>query len=113
METSYCQFCIFRCVCSVINIIGDLDNVPLGGPEIRSDPNDSIRGRQAMVPRGSTELSSLAGLHTLFLRGRKQRPSVANDSRIVNYADDLVILRKRSKADEALWHMREIMGQLK
>jgi len=33
-------------------------------------------------------------------------------SRIVNYADDLVILCKRGKADEALWHMCEIMGQL-
>jgi hypothetical protein len=31
----------------------------------------------------------------------------------VNYADDLVILCKRGKADEALLRMREIMGQLK
>ena len=34
-------------------------------------------------------------------------------SRIVNYADDLVILCKRGKADEAQLKMREIMGQLK
>ena len=34
-------------------------------------------------------------------------------SRIVTYADDLVILCKRGKADEALRRMREIMGKLK
>ena len=31
----------------------------------------------------------------------------------MNYADDLVILCKRGKAEEALLRMREIMGQLK
>jgi RNA-directed DNA polymerase len=31
----------------------------------------------------------------------------------VNYADDLVILCRRGKADEALQRMREIMGRLK
>ena len=35
------------------------------------------------------------------------------DSRIVTYADDLVILCKRGKAEEALQRMREIMGKLK
>ena len=34
-------------------------------------------------------------------------------SRIVIYADDLVILCKRGKAEEALVRMREIMGKLK
>jgi len=34
-------------------------------------------------------------------------------SRIVIYADDLVILCKRGKAEEALRRMREIMGRLK
>jgi RNA-directed DNA polymerase len=34
-------------------------------------------------------------------------------SRIVNYADDLVILCKRGNADEALQRMRELMGRLK
>ena len=34
-------------------------------------------------------------------------------SRIVTYADDLVILCRRSKAEEALQRMREIMGRLK
>lgn len=34
-------------------------------------------------------------------------------SRIVTYADDLVILCKKGKADEALLRLREIMGKLK
>ena len=34
-------------------------------------------------------------------------------SQIVIYAEDLVILCKRGKSDEALLRMREIMGQLK
>jgi hypothetical protein len=34
-------------------------------------------------------------------------------SRIVTYADDLVILCKRGKAEEALQQMRLIMGKLK
>ena len=34
-------------------------------------------------------------------------------SRIVTYADDLVILCRRGKADEALQRMRELMGRLK
>jgi hypothetical protein len=34
-------------------------------------------------------------------------------SRIVTYADDLVILCKRGKAEEALLRLREIMGKLK
>src|SRR5262249_29538636 len=34
-------------------------------------------------------------------------------SRIVTYADDLVILCRRGKAEEALSRLREIMGKLK
>jgi len=34
-------------------------------------------------------------------------------SRIVIYADDLAILCRRGKAEEALQHMRAIMGRLK
>src|ERR1700675_581337 len=34
-------------------------------------------------------------------------------SRIVTYADDLVILCRKGKAEEALQRLREIMGQLK
>src|SRR5262252_6403708 len=34
-------------------------------------------------------------------------------SRIVTYADDLVILCRKGKAEEALQHLRELMGKLK
>jgi RNA-directed DNA polymerase len=34
-------------------------------------------------------------------------------TRIVNYADDLVILCRKSAADKALQRLREIMGRLK
>jgi hypothetical protein len=57
-------------------------------------------------------------------RGRKTRTTQARDqrrgipqhrlgSRIVTYADDLVICCRRGKAEEALSHMRRIMGKLK
>src|SRR5215471_508396 len=34
-------------------------------------------------------------------------------TRLVNYADDLVILCRRGSAENALHHLREIMGKLK
>src|SRR6202165_5193641 len=34
-------------------------------------------------------------------------------TRLVNYADDLVILGRRGSAENALHHLREIMGKLK
>jgi RNA-directed DNA polymerase len=34
-------------------------------------------------------------------------------SRIVTYADDLVILCQKGKAEQALLHLRELMGKLK
>ena len=34
-------------------------------------------------------------------------------TRLVTYADDLVILCRRGNAEEALHHLREIMGKLK
>src|SRR5215471_13788299 len=34
-------------------------------------------------------------------------------SRIVTYADDLVILCRKGKAEQALQHLRELMGKLK
>ena len=44
---------------------------------------------------------------------RMSGPGQRLGSRIVNYSDELVILCKRGKADEAQLRMREIMGQVK
>jgi group II intron reverse transcriptase/maturase len=67
------------------------------------------------ILQGSPLSPLLANLYMRrFVLGWKQRGLEQRlGSRIVNYADDLVILCKRGKADEALLRMREIMGQLK
>jgi len=67
------------------------------------------------IMQGSPLSPLLANLYMRrFVLGWKQRGLERSlGSRIVNYADDLVILCKRGKADEALLRMREIMGQLK
>ena len=45
--------------------------------------------------------------------GRSSGWSKASAGRLVTYADDLVILCRKGKAEEALHRLREIMGQLK
>ena len=67
------------------------------------------------IPQGSPISPLLANLYMRrFVLGWKQRGLEQSlGSRIVNYADDLVILCKRGKAEEAQLQMREIMGQLK
>ena len=67
------------------------------------------------IPQGSPLSPLLANLYMRrFVLGWKQRGLEQRlGSRIVNYADDLVILCKRGKAEEAELRMREIMGQLK
>jgi len=67
------------------------------------------------IPQGLPLSPLLANLYMRrFVLAWKQRGLEQSfGSRIVNYADDLVILCKRGKADEAQLKMREIMGQLK
>jgi group II intron reverse transcriptase/maturase len=76
-----------------------------------TEAKDSGRG----IPQGSPISPLLANLYMRRFvlewkrRGLKRRLR----SRIVTYADDLVILRRRGKAEEALQRMHEIMARLK
>jgi RNA-directed DNA polymerase len=67
------------------------------------------------IPQGSPISPLLANLYMRrFVLGWKQRGLEEYlGSRIVTYADDLVILCRRGRAEEALRHLRAIMASLK
>ena len=72
---------------------------------------DNRRG----IPQGSPISPLLSNLYMrrFVLAWKKLGLERSLGSQIVTYADDLVILCKPGKADEALQRMREIMGKLK
>src|SRR5437660_7751394 len=72
---------------------------------------DSGRG----IPQGSPISPLLANLYMrrFVLGWKKLGLEQRLGSRIVTYADDLVILCKKGNADEALQQLRKIMGKLK
>ena len=72
---------------------------------------DSRRG----IPQGSPVSPLLANLYMrrFVLGWKKLGLERSLGSRIVTYADDLVILCRRGKAEEALQQLRQIMGKLK
>jgi group II intron reverse transcriptase/maturase len=76
-----------------------------------TESRDSRRG----IPQGSPISPLLANLYMRrFVLGWKMLGLEQSlGSRIVTYADDLVILCRRGKAEEALQQLREIMGKLK
>jgi len=76
-----------------------------------TEAKDSGRG----IPQGSPISPLLSNLYMrrFVLAWKKLGLERSLGSRIVTYADDLVILCKRGKAEEALQRMREIMGKLK
>ena len=76
-----------------------------------TEAKDNRRG----IPQGSPLSPLLANLsmRRFVLAWKKLGLERRLGSRIVTYADDLVILCKRGKAEEALQRMREIMGKLK
>src|SRR3979490_2455917 len=76
-----------------------------------TEARDNRRG----IPQGSPISPLLANIYMRrFVFGGKMLGLERSlGSRIVTYADDLVILCRRGKAEEALQRLREIMGKLK
>ena len=76
-----------------------------------TEARDSRRG----IPQGSPISPLLANIYMrrFVLAWKKLGLQRSLGSRIVTYADDLVILCKKGKAEEALSRMREIMDKLK
>ena len=82
------------------------------GRKTRStEAKDKRRG----IPQGSPISPLLANLYMrrFVLGWKKLGLEDSLGTRIVTYADDLVILCRRGKAEEALTRMRELMGRLK
>jgi RNA-directed DNA polymerase len=77
----------------------------------RTEARDSGRG----IPQGSPISPLLANLYMrrFVLEWKRRGLEERLGSRIVTYADDLVILCRRGRANEALQHLREIMARLK
>lgn len=76
-----------------------------------TEARDNRRG----IPQGSPISPLLANVYMrrFVLAWKKLGLQRSLGSRIVTYADDLVILCKRGKAEEALLKLREIMSKLK
>ena len=81
------------------------------GRKKRTEAKDSGRG----IPQGSPISPLLANLYMrrFVLEWKRRGLEKRLRSRIVTYADDLVILCRRGKAEEVLQRMREIMARLK
>src|SRR2546422_9977022 len=76
-----------------------------------TEGRDNRRG----IPQGSPISPLLANLYMrrFVLGSKKLGLEKSLGSRIVTYADDLVILCRQGRAAEALERLREIMGRLK
>jgi len=76
-----------------------------------TEARDNRRG----IPQGSPISPLLANLYMrrFVLGWKKLGLEHSLGTRIVNYADDLVILCRRGKAEEALQQLRKIMSKLK
>jgi hypothetical protein len=81
----------------------------------RKTRTTGARDNRRGIPQGSPISPLLANLYMRrFVLGWKMLGLEQSlGSRIVTYADDLVILCRRGKAEEALRRLREIMGKLK
>jgi RNA-directed DNA polymerase len=81
----------------------------------RTTRTTEARDQRRGIPQGSPLSPLLANLYMRrFVLGWKTLGLEQSlGTRIVTYADDLVILCRKGKAEEALHRLREIMGQLK
>ncbi len=81
----------------------------------RKTRTTEARDKRRGIPQGSPISPLLANIYMrrFVLGWKKLGLEKILGSRIVTYADDLVILCRRGKAEEALQRLREIMGKLK
>jgi len=81
----------------------------------RKTRTTEARDKRRGIPQGSPISPLLANLYMrrFVLAWKKLGLEQRLGSRIVTYADDLVILCRRGNAEEALRQLREIMGKLK
>jgi hypothetical protein len=81
----------------------------------RTRRTTEARDRRRGIPQGSPLSPLLANLYMrrFVLGWKKLGLTQSLGTRLVIYADDLVILCRRGSAEKALYYLREIMGQLK
>ena len=81
----------------------------------RKTRTTEAKDKRCGIPQGSPISPLLANLYfcRFVLAWKRLGLERSLGSHIVNYADDLVILCRRGKAEEAERRMREIMGRLK
>jgi RNA-directed DNA polymerase len=81
----------------------------------RKTRTTAARDNRRGIPQGSPISPLLANVYMRrFVLGWKMLGLEQSlGSRIVTYADDLVILCRKGKAEEALLHLRKLMGKLK